>query len=112
MTESSSSSITSNTIFIYNDDDNNDISMNKSISVNDVLAIKNNDCYFKIGKVYEINDNLINITWFHYKVDVKSEQVTQQEVLFNFGNIGPKSIFELNDKRQKLLINKLVELGM
>ena len=44
--------------------------------------------------------------------NVKYEQVTQPEVLFNFVNIGSKSTFELNDKRQKLLIHKLVELGM
>ncbi len=40
------------------------------------------------------------------------EQITQQEVLVNFGSIELKTIFELNDKKQKLLINRLIEMGI
>ncbi len=64
-----------------------------------------------IGKVNNIQENSMNITLFHYKLDVKSEQTIQDDVLINFGNIDSKPVFELNDQRQKILINKLIELG-
>jgi hypothetical protein len=67
--------------------------------------------YFRIGKVNNIQENSMNITLFHYKLEVKSGQTIQHDVLINFVNIDSKPVFQLNDQRQKILINKLIELG-
>ena len=47
MTKQSTSYISTNKNLIHNDDhddDSNDVQVNKQISINDVLAFKNNDC--------------------------------------------------------------------
>jgi hypothetical protein len=66
--------------------------------------------YFKIGKVNKSKENSINITLFHFELDIKTEQVMQEDVLLNFDNVVSKSIFELDDKRQKILMEKVMEL--
>ena len=68
--------------------------------------------YFKIGKVTDIKEKDINITLFQYNLHVKTEQIIEHDVLLNFGNIGLKTIFELSDQKQNILINKVIELGM
>ncbi len=60
----------------------------------------------------QILDKSIYVTLFHYKLDIKSEQISEQDIILNFGNIGSKTIFDLDDNKQKILINKLIELGI
>jgi hypothetical protein len=49
--------------------------------------------YFEMGKVNTIEGNLLNITLFQYKLDVKSKEISEEDSMLNFGNIGNKSIF-------------------
>ena len=66
---------------------------------------------FRIGKVTEIKDNLINIILSDYQLDTKTEMVTHNDVIVNFGSHGAESLFEMNDEQQKMLLNRVYELG-
>jgi hypothetical protein len=43
---------------------------------------------FRIGKRTKVLDNTYQITLFNYKLDIKTESITDDNILFNFGNIG------------------------
>jgi hypothetical protein len=60
---------------------------------------------FRIGKVNEVQESMINITLFHYKLDIKTEMVTDEDIILNFGPHQAKSIFEMNGEEQKMLLN-------
>ncbi len=67
---------------------------------------------FRIGKVNEMKENLIHITLFHYKLDVKTEVIKQNDVILNFGPHSAKSsIFEMSDDQQRMLLNRVYTLG-
>jgi vacuolar-type H+-ATPase subunit F/Vma7 len=44
-------------------------------------------------------------------LDTKTEVILKEDIILNFGNIGCKTIFELDDHRQKRLLDKLIETG-
>jgi len=67
---------------------------------------------FRIGKVNHVQDQLIQVTLFNLKLDKKSETINQHDILLKFGNIGSKATFELDNNNQKMLLNKLIELGI
>jgi hypothetical protein len=67
---------------------------------------------FRIGKINDIDENRFCITLFHYKLDIRCENIMEDDVLINFGNIGSKTIFELDHKRQQRLFNKINDLSM
>ncbi len=129
MTKQSSSSCTFAYMVSNEDLEYCDIELNKQISINDVIAVKNPLCkfmnedvspfdvsilclaFFKIGKVNDIKENDITITLFNYKLHTRSEHIIEHDVLFNYGNIGSKTMFELADEKQNILINRIFELG-
>lgn len=49
---------------------------------------------------------------FHYKLDIRKEFIVEDDILINFRNIGSKMIFELDNKQQRELLNKLIQLGI
>ncbi len=53
---------------------------------------------FHIAKINEMIEHACQITYFHYKLDVKTECITEEDILFNFGNVGNKTIFEMDPK--------------
>lgn len=61
--------------------------------------------FFRMGKVNQVHGDSIHVTLFNFKLDIKSSQIGQDDVIVNFGNIGSKTIFELDDSQQKILIN-------
>ena len=65
---------------------------------------------FYLGKVSEVQNKMFNITLFHYKLDLKAEITTEVDLSLNFGPY--KSIFEMNDEQQKLLLNRVHERRM
>ncbi|CAF1546970.1 unnamed protein product [Rotaria sordida] len=67
-TSSPASIATTSNITYNNDDDNRDIQFKKQTTINDVVAIKSNECthYFKLAKVNEMKDKNIIVTLFHY----------------------------------------------
>ncbi|CAF2263302.1 unnamed protein product [Rotaria magnacalcarata] len=72
-TPASSSIITTANIASTNeDDDNENIQVDKWPSVNDVVAVKSNESIFKLGKINEIKQNHIIISLFQYKLDKKT----------------------------------------
>lgn len=68
--------------------------------------------YYKIGKVKEIKNNDITVSLFHYKLGVRSEQIINSDVIVSLGNVGAKSVFELTEQKQKLLINRIFDMCM
>ncbi|CAF1342897.1 unnamed protein product [Adineta ricciae] len=62
---------------------------------------------FKIGRIIEIHDNYFLVQLFHYKLDVKCENITEDEILVNFGGNGSKSIFDFDHNRQMILSRKM-----
>ncbi len=45
-------------------------------------------------------------------LDLGKEEIIQDYILMNLGNVGSKSIFDLTDQKQKMLINKIFETRM
>ncbi|CAF1578543.1 unnamed protein product [Rotaria magnacalcarata] len=110
-TPASSSIITTANIASTNeDDDNENIQVDKWPSVNDVVAVKSNESIFKLGKINEIKQNHIIISLFQYKLDKKTEQISPQDILLNFGGNSTKSTFVFSVKKQKALVNKIIEI--
>ncbi|CAF4236365.1 unnamed protein product, partial [Rotaria sordida] len=72
---------------ITHNHDDYDIEVNKEITTNDVIAIKTDEYSFKVGKVNEIKEQKICISFFHNKLDGKSQNVNKEDVLINFSNI-------------------------
>ncbi len=66
---------------------------------------------FKMGKISVVNEHILSVTLFHHKLDVKTEVIMDDDILMNFGNIGSKTIFELDNTQQKSLLNKLMNMG-
>lgn len=66
---------------------------------------------FHIGKVVNVNVNesLINVTLFHYKMDTEMISATKDDVIMNFGQHQAKSIFKMGDDQQKMLLDQLIE---
>ena len=66
---------------------------------------------FHIGKVVNVNVNesLINVTLFHYKMDTEMISATKDDVIMNFGQHQAKSIFKMSDDQQKMLLDQLIE---
>ncbi len=54
---------------------------------------------FRIAKITEMIDRACQITYFNYKLDVKNDFIMEEDILFNFGNVGNKSIFEMDPKQ-------------
>ena len=67
---------------------------------------------FKLGKINEIKQNHMSISLFQYKLDKKIERISPQDILLNFGGNGTKSTFVFSEKKQKALVNKIIEIGM
>ncbi len=44
--------------------------------------------------------------------DTKISVILKQDIIINFGNIGRQIKFELDDNRQRCLLDKLIETGM
>ncbi|CAF1310320.1 unnamed protein product [Rotaria sordida] len=65
-TSSPASIATTSNITYNNNDDNRDIQFKKQTTINDVVAIKSNEYYFKLAKVNEMKDKNIIVTLFHY----------------------------------------------
>ncbi len=79
-----------------------------------VVGIQTNFIYldgFRVGKVVEVQEKMINVTLFHYKLDIKTETVMNDDIIINFGPHQSKSIFEMNDEQQKMLLNRIYERG-
>jgi len=67
---------------------------------------------FRIAKITEMIDRACQITYFNYKLDVKNDFIMEEDILFNFGNVGNKSIFEMDPKQHKQLLNKLFHMDI
>ena len=67
---------------------------------------------FQLGQINEIKQNHMIISLFQYKLDRKTAHISPQDILLNFGGNGGKSTFVLSEKRQRALVNKIIEIGL
>jgi hypothetical protein len=89
-----------------------DSSVISDLSFNNVLVAIISLDGFHLGKVTDIEENMINITLFNYKLDIKTEMVTDEDIILNFGPHQSKSIFEMSNEQQRTLLNRIYERGM
>jgi hypothetical protein len=89
-----------------------DSSVISDLSFNNVLVAIISLDGFRLGKITDIEDNMINITLFNYKLDIKTEIVTNDDIILNLGPHQSKSIYEMSNEHQRTLLNRIYERGM